>query len=121
MGHNDSCAVVEQALKGAVKQSLRRRVEARGGLVQDHDVGVAEQDARARQQLRLARGQPGPLGAHDGVEPIRQLPQPLVKADGRQRAEEPCIGHMGVEESQVVAQARVEELHVLGEVQPHES
>ena len=72
--HDDAGAALEQPAERRVHQPLGGRVEARGRLVQDHQVGVAQEDARAGQHLRLPGREPDAAVAQQRVQPVAAAP-----------------------------------------------
>ncbi len=61
---------------GRDHQRLRRRIERRGRLIEQQNVGVDQLGARQRDQLPLARGQAAPALADLLPEPARQHGDP---------------------------------------------
>ena len=72
VGDDDGGAVVQQLVDGALDQLLGGRVQARGGLIQDHQPGVAQEDAGKGQQLGLAGGEAAPAGFQLGIQAVGQ-------------------------------------------------
>jgi hypothetical protein len=77
--HHDAPALVTEAFDHVDDLCRLADAEGRGGLVEDHDLGLAEQGARDRHLLPLAAGKRGDLGAKvdDGY---REVAQQLVRA-----------------------------------------
>jgi len=98
---DDAGSVNEESVESALEQALGGGIEARGGLVQQHDAGVPEVDAGEGEELRLAGGEacgvaarrprvrtiPAALlsnttpGGQVRVKTLRELPQPGAKTE----------------------------------------
>ena len=76
-GHHDLDAGSRRAQHDLLDAAGRGRIEARGGLVEQQDFGIARQRARQRQPLLLAAGQPP-------RRPRRQIGQARRDRAGRQ-------------------------------------
>src|SRR5947209_11772852 len=72
-----------------------------------------EEDAREGQQLRLASRQPVSTGTQPRIQSIRQSLQPLPQVQFPERSFDALVADTAVEKGQVVADAGVEELHIL--------
>ena len=96
------------------------QVEVLGGLVEHEHGEVGEQRAGQRQPLPLAAGEPRPVLADEGVEPVgqRRRPSPAAgPARARRRSSSSVALRPG--EPQVLPHGAVEEVRVLG-AQPDE-
>ena len=71
---HDRGAAVERLVQRGLHRGLRRRVEVRGRLVEDHDPRLGEQQPGDGQPLPLTARQPVAALAHDRVEPVGQRP-----------------------------------------------
>src|SRR2546428_795019 len=85
MRDDDAGPVGEKRVDRALDVPLRRGIEARRRLVEDHETWIAEEHAREREQLRLAGGEAA--GEHLRVERsiravgARQRAQPAAAPD----------------------------------------
>ena len=117
MRDDDAGPVGEKRVDRALDVPLRRGIEARRRLVEDHETRIAEEHAREREQLRLAGGEAA--GEHLRVERsiravgARQRAQPTAETDAIEHRRDALVVDRRVEEGDVLAHARVEQLHVL--------
>src|SRR6185369_11525021 len=88
--------------------------QARGGFVQDEDVRVIQEDAAASQQLRLPGGQTC-SAFQNRVQSRRQRSQPPPQTQVFNHPYDFSVGHVSLEEGQVISKAGPEELHLLGD------
>src|SRR5439155_12266918 len=91
MRDDDGGPPLEEGVDGALDVTLGRGIEARGRLVEDHETGIAQEDARERDELRLTRRQRA--RAQLRVEPATagQRPQPRPQSDAIDDPEDPRV------------------------------
>ena len=104
----------EQPVGGADHQRLGERVHPCGGLVEDDDLDVADEQPREGDELLLARRQRGAAGTEHGVDAVGQPGDPGVEAELLDRGHDPVAGHVG-EQGDVVGQGAGEDLGALGD------
>ena len=113
VGDDHHGAAAERAVGGLGEAGLGVGVEPAGGLVEQHEPGIGEQDAGEGEQLGLAGGEARPAVEH-GVEAIVEAGRPLGEPDIGEGGAQLVVGGVdGAEEGEVVAERRAEELHVL--------
>ena len=108
MGDRDRSPAARQRIEGALDADLRGRIDRRGGLVEDEEVGVGEVGARERDELAFPGGQRLPTLAHLRLQSLRQTGRPLGKAEFAQGAGDLGTTGRGTEPD-VVGDRRVEE------------
>ena len=111
VGDDETRGAAQQLEHGAVYTTLGGRVEPRGGLVEDDETRVLEEDAAKGQKLRLAGGQA--TGGDRRVEAVGQAAIPIHQSEGFQAAEDGGVVDGLVEEGQVLAHRGAEDLHIL--------
>jgi len=115
VGHNDSRAVAQQLVNRALDDLLGGRIQPGRGLIQNHQAGVLQEDARERQQLRLSRRKAAPAGLQTGVKTAWQRAIPVAQLQLFDYFQDALVGNVTVEERQVVAHAGLKQLHILGD------
>src|SRR5205823_9805761 len=102
-------AAVARSVEDVRDQLLgRRRVEVRGGLVEDEHRSVCQQRAGQGDALALAAGELPPLLADERVETFRQRLDPLADSCRRERLLELAVARTGPADAKVLADARRE-------------
>ena len=92
---------------------LGRPVDVRGRLVEDQDARVGDERARDRDQLALARREPGAALADDVVEPVLEPRRDAVDADRARGRLDLLVGRVGPPEADVVGDRPAEEERIL--------
>ena len=105
----------EGSVQRRLDVGLRRRVEARGRLVEDDHGRLGEQQPGDRQPLTLTTRQPVAALSDDGVETGRQGAHERIEVGVAQRRPQLLLGCIGRGEQQVLADAVVEQVAVLGD------
>ena len=72
VGDDDPGPVHQQPVHGPLDELLGGRVQPRRRFVQDHQSGIAQEDAGEGEQLRFACRQPAAAGSQHGVQPLGQ-------------------------------------------------
>src|SRR4051812_13773717 len=102
VGDDQRRAATEKPVERALDQDLRRPVNVGGRLVEDQDPRVGEQRAGDRDQLALARGEPGAALAHLVVEAVLEPRGDAVDPDCGRRLAHLLFGRLRPRESDVV-------------------
>ena len=114
VGDQQAGATGEQAVGGAHDAGLGDRVHPGGGLVEDDDAHVADQQPGERDQLLLAGRQGGAARAEQGVEPVGQPGDPVGQPELVDRGLD--VGARdAVEERDVLGQGAGQDLGALGD------
>lgn len=98
---------------GALDQVLGRRVEPGRGLVQDHEPGIAQEDAGEGEQLPFTGREPGAAGFEHRLETVWQRAHPVAELETVDRVADACVRDRRVEEREVVAHRTGDQLDVL--------
>ena len=99
---------------GSLQELLGVRVDTRGRLVEDHQARVGQEDPGEGNQLGLAGGEALAGRSEVGVQAVGEPAEPGLQAEAHQHAVEAAVRHVAVEEGDVVPQAAMEQLHLLG-------
>ena len=114
VGDHQTGAALHHALQRLLDQRFALGVEVAGGLVQDQDARVFEDDPRDGHPLLLAAGEPVPPLADDRVIAIGQLGDEVVDVGGAAGGLQFGLRRIGPGIEQVGADGVVEEVGLLG-------
>src|SRR5207302_11165812 len=79
VGDHETCAVTKERIDSTLDATLGRRIQARRGLVQDDEAGIAQERSRKCEQLRLSGRQA--VRRHLSVEATRARTEPLAETE----------------------------------------
>jgi hypothetical protein len=113
MSDHESGPVREERPQGRLDQLLGDGVQAGGGLVQDRDPGVLEDDPSNRQTLLLTPAKAVAALADDGVIPLGQRLDEVVDISRSADALQLLVTRLRAGVEQVVADTGVEQEAVL--------
>ena len=115
VGDDDRRALGEGGRQGGLDGGLRAGVEVGGGLVEDHDAGVLEQQAGESDALLLAARHAVAAVADDRVEAFGHPGHDVPDLGRPQGCLELDVGGVGAGVGQVDPQGVVEQMDVLGD------
>ena len=105
--------VLHQTVQRGLDDGFVLRVHARKRLVQQQDRRVLEQRASNRQPLPLTAGQPDGAFSDNGIVPVRQMRDELVRVRGARGVFQLLMSGVRLAEPQIIRHRAVEQVRVL--------
>src|SRR5208337_523665 len=114
VGDNDRRPAAHDRLEAFLDLRLGEGIDARRGLVEDEDAGIAQEDSRQDDELALPHRQRGAAMPGLGGEPGREVVHPIASAQGTGRLLDALVGGAGRSVSDIVGDRARKEEGILG-------